>query len=74
MRFRHLSGKAKRADLVVSSDNDGVSLYDDSRPSLDLGLVCWRNVPIEVWEYTISGYPAIKKWLSYREKQLSGEA
>ena len=32
--------------------------------------VCWRNVPASVWEYTISGYAVIKKWLSYREKEL----
>jgi hypothetical protein len=34
--------------------------------------VGWRNVPAKVWEYTISGYPVIKKWLSYREKELLG--
>jgi hypothetical protein len=33
---------------------------------------CWRNVPAFVWEYTIGGYPVIKKWLSYREKALLG--
>ena len=33
---------------------------------------CWRNVPASVWEYTIGGYPVIKKWLSYREKALLG--
>lgn len=31
---------------------------------------CWRNVPTAVWEYTLGGYPVIKKWLSYREKTL----
>ncbi len=38
VRFRHLWGKAKRADLLASADNDGVSLYDNIRPSLGLGL------------------------------------
>ena len=33
-------------------------------------LVYWRNVPEKVWGYTISGYPVLKKWLSYREKDL----
>ena len=32
----------------------------------------WRNVPANVWAYTIGGYQAIKKWLSYREKPLLG--
>jgi len=33
---------------------------------------CWRNIPEPVWEYTIGGYQVIKKWLSYREKELLG--
>ena len=32
--------------------------------------VYWKNVPINVWEYTIGGYQVIKKWLSYRESKL----
>jgi hypothetical protein len=34
--------------------------------------VYWKNVPIEVWEYTLGGYQVIKKWLSYRERPLLG--
>jgi len=34
--------------------------------------VYWRNIPARVWDYTISGYAVIKKWLSYREKGLLG--
>ena len=30
----------------------------------------WKNVPANVWEYYIGGYQVIKKWLSYREKEL----
>ncbi len=30
----------------------------------------WRNVPKNVWEYTIGGYQVMKKWLSYRENNL----
>ena len=32
----------------------------------------WKNVPIKVWEYTIGGYQVIKKWLSYRERDILG--
>ena len=32
----------------------------------------WRHVPRPVWEYAIGGYQVIKKWLSYREKELLG--
>jgi hypothetical protein len=34
----------------------------------------WKNVPARVWEYTIGGYQVIKKWLSYREKELLGRS
>jgi hypothetical protein len=30
----------------------------------------WRNIPLRVWEYSLGGYQVIKKWLSYREKEL----
>jgi hypothetical protein len=36
------------------------------------GAAYWRNVPVKVWSYTIGGYQAIKKWLSYREQPLLG--
>lgn len=26
----------------------------------------WWNVPDDVWEYTIGGFPVLRKWLSYR--------
>jgi hypothetical protein len=33
-------------------------------------IAFWRNIPVNVWNYTIGGYQVIKKWLSYREKEL----
>ncbi len=30
----------------------------------------WSNVPEDVWEYAIGGYQVLKKWLSYRERQV----
>lgn len=32
--------------------------------------VYWDNVPLNVWNFTIGGYQVIKKWLSYREKEI----
>ena len=32
----------------------------------------WRCVPANVWAYTIGGYQVLKKWLSYRERDLLG--
>ncbi len=34
----------------------------------------WRNIPQNVWEYTIGGYQVLKKWLSYREFDILGRA
>jgi hypothetical protein len=36
--------------------------------------VIWQNVPSAVWHYTIGGYQAIKKWLSFREHKVLGRA
>lgn len=38
------------------------------------GTAFWRNVPLNVWEYTMGGYQVIKKWLSYREQNILGRA
>ncbi len=38
------------------------------------GRAYWRNIPVPVWEYTLGGYQVIKKWLSYREKELLGRS
>jgi hypothetical protein len=35
---------------------------------------CWRNIPVNVWNYYIGGYQVIKKWLSYREHNILGRA
>lgn len=40
---------------------------------LDIHLnatTCWRDVPADVWAYTLGGYQVLKKWLSYREAVL----
>ena len=38
------------------------------------GRAFWRNVPVAVWEYRLSGYQVLKKWLSYRERNILGRA
>ena len=32
----------------------------------------WRNVPGAVWTYRLGGYQVLKKWLSYRERDILG--
>jgi len=35
-------------------------------------IAYWKNIPLRVWKYTIGGYHVIKKWLSYREREILG--
>ena len=30
----------------------------------------WRNVPAAIWTYKLGGYQVLKKWLSYRERNI----
>lgn len=30
----------------------------------------WKNIPCAVWGYHLGAYPVLKKWLSYREKNI----
>ena len=32
----------------------------------------WRNVPAAVWRYKLGGYQVLKKWLSYRKRNILG--
>ncbi len=36
------------------------------------GMAYWKNVPANVWGYTIGGYQVMKKWLSYRQRDVLG--
>ena len=36
------------------------------------GNAYWRNVPAAVWTYRLGGYRVLKKWLSYRERNILG--
>jgi len=37
-------------------------------------IAYWRNIPAQVWDYTIGGYQVLKKWLSYREYEVLGHS
>ena len=34
----------------------------------------WHNVPAAIWDYKLGGYQVLKKWLSYRERDVLGRA
>ena len=56
-----MPGKGK----IIRNENGTLDIFLND-------VACWRNVPEAVWNYTIGGYQVIKKWLSYREKELLG--
>jgi len=56
---------AKDARLLLGEKTCDVYLND---------AAYWRNIPLNVWEYYIGGYPVIKKWLSYRQESILGRA
>lgn len=36
------------------------------------GHAYWKGVPLAAWTFTIGGYQVMKKWLSYRERDILG--
>ncbi|MCY4394810.1 MAG: hypothetical protein OXC10_06725 [Rhodospirillaceae bacterium] len=32
----------------------------------------WLYSPVEIWTYRLGGYQVLKKWLSYRERDILG--
>ena len=32
----------------------------------------WHCGPVEIWTYRLGGYQVLKKWLSYRERDILG--
>ncbi|MDK2973615.1 MAG: hypothetical protein PWP23_3370, partial [Candidatus Sumerlaeota bacterium] len=56
-------GVPKELQPLLGAKSYDVMLNDTAR---------WANVPERVWEYTLGGYQVVKKWLSYRERELLG--
>ena len=54
---------------------DAVQAVGKSTFDIHLNAVAnWRNVPAAVWHYRLGGYQVLKKWLSYRERQVLGRS
>ncbi len=73
-----------RGRVSAVNDLDGGLEEDTNGTPLRTGLdfyrvflnerACWDRVPRAVWEYTLGGYPVLKKWLSYHEEAVLGWA
>lgn len=59
----------KNLEITVAYGGKGKFILRGETGTGDLwwsNLGCWSNVPKSAWEFSIGGYPVIKKWLSYR--------
>ena len=63
-------GHAGKGGVTMPGKGRMIACGDNAFDVLLNEVSCWRNIPAPVWEYTIGGYQVIKKWLSYREKEL----
>ena len=54
---------------------DALSTFGDTTFDIYLNeRAFWRNVPAAIWGYKLGGYQVLKKWLSYRERDVLGRA
>ena len=57
--------KAAMGDSIATLGETTFDVYLNDR-------AFWRNVPAAVWTYKLGGYQVLKKWLSYRERDVLG--
>ena len=70
-----MPGKGRAIQRNFAASESACPGFGDSTFDVYLNDVAyWRHVPLAVWEYTLGGYQVIKKWLSYREKDLLGRS
>jgi hypothetical protein len=68
---------AEERAAITAGARHAVPLQSLGETTCDIYLnnrAYWKNVPARVWEYTIGGYQVMKKWLSYRERNLLGRS
>ena len=75
-----MPGQGRAAERAYSADEGaalGGALAALGETTFDIwlnGEAFWRNVPAAVWNYRLGGYQVLKKWLSYRERDVLGRA
>ena len=70
-------GQKEERPLTPDEEADlpdrGIELWGDTTWDIYLNdRAYWQHIPARVWDYTLGGYPVIKKWLSYREEDVLG--
>ncbi len=75
-----MPGQGRAAERAFSPDERAAmggalaALGDTTFDTYLNGEAFWRNVPAAVWNYRLGGYQVLKKWLSYRERDILGRA
>ena len=75
-----MPGHGRTAERAFSPDEraaigDALATLGDTTFDVYLnGEAFWCNVPAAVWTYHLGGYQVLKKWLSYRERDVLGRA
>ena len=75
-----MPGQGRAAERAYAADERaalGGALAALGETTFDIYLnedAFWRNVPAAVWNYRLGGYQVLKKWLSYRERDVLGRA
>ena len=68
------SGRAVQRDYTVPERealSNAADVLGNSTFDIHLnGNARWSNVPAAVWNYKLGGYQVLKKWLSYRDKNI----
>jgi len=71
-----MPGQGRAAERAFSPDEraaPGGALAALGEKTFDIylnGEAFWRSVPAAVWTYRLGGYQVLKKWLSYRERDI----
>jgi hypothetical protein len=67
------SAMGREATALGLSLDDLTSMLGDHTYDVYLNdAAYWKNIPAHVWEFAIGGFPAVKKWLSYRDQAIIG--
>jgi hypothetical protein len=74
-----MPGSGQKEERPLTPDEEaampdrGIELWGDTTWDIYLNdRAYWQHIPARVWDYTLGGYPVIKKWLSYREEDVLG--
>ena len=71
-----MPGQGQATERAITPDERaavGDTLPTLGKTTFDIHLndrAFWRNVPAAVWNYKLGGYQVLKKWLSYRERDI----